>query len=67
MFVLGSVSLLFPHWKGLLAYSIKYVSVSVSLSQRGASQIIDKTVHAVSYSASVPTDSPPFNVSPEQN
>ena len=32
MFVLGSVSLLFPHWKGLLAYSIKYVSVSVSVS-----------------------------------
>ena len=31
MFVLGSVSLLFPHWNGLLAYSIKYVRVSVSV------------------------------------
>ena len=27
MFVLGSVSLLFSHWKGLLAYSIKYITV----------------------------------------
>ena len=37
-------------------------SLSLSLAQRVASQIIDLLVHAVSYSATAPTDSPPFNV-----
>ena len=65
MFVLGSMSLLFLHWKwkGLLAYSIKYVSVIVTVIPHSLISLVvsvDVTHHVYLLTLTVLSVSKPF-------